>query len=138
MEKPTLQALVVADYVHTDSSTGKRTICGPFSAIAADTFGQGVTLAFAPWAYVVLTGLNGEYDFVLRYVDLKDNKLLMQSPTFRVKSTSPLRNFELAIQIPNLPLLHPGVYALELYWKDELIGWIRIPVIKKSEGKRHD
>lgn len=132
MEEPTLQALVLADHVHTDRGTGKRTICGPFNAIAADTFGEGVTLGFMPWAYVVLTGLNGEYDLLLRYVDLKDNRLLMRSPVFRVKSEDPLQNVDLAIQIPNLPLLHPGVCALELCWNEQLIGSIRIPVIKKN------
>ena len=132
MEEPTLQALVLADYIHTDRGTGKRTICGPFNGIAAETFGEKSALPFPPWAYIVMTGLKGKYDLVLQYVDLKDNRLLMRSPIFRVKSEDALRNFDLAIEIPNLPLLHPGVYALELCWNEQLIGSIRIPVIKKG------
>lgn len=132
MEEPTLQALVLADHIYTDRGTGKRTICGPFNAIAAADFGPKSVLPFMPWAYIVLTGLKGEYDLLLRYVDLKDNRLLMRSPVFRVKSENPLQNFDLAIQIPHLPLLHPGVYALELCWNEQLIGSIRIPVIKRN------
>jgi len=135
MEQPTLQALVLADHIYTDRGTGKRTICGPFNRIAAENFGQDSALPFAPWAYIVMTGLKGEYDLVLQYVDLKDNRLLLRSPIFRVKSENPLRNFDLAIQIPNLPLWHPGVYALELCWNEQLIGSIRIPVIEKGKGE---
>ena len=95
-------------------------------------------LPFKPWAYVVLTDLNGEYNFVLRYVDLKDNRLLMQSPTYRIRSADPLRNLDWAIEIPNLPLPHPGVYALDLYGNDQPIGSIRIPLILKSEVGSHE
>ena len=79
-------------------------------------------------AYLCLTGCRGKADIQLRYVDLTDGRILLSSPKITIESADPLSTQEVAIQIPPIPMPHQGLYALEAYCNDEMIGSIRIKV----------
>ena len=152
MLKPRLQALVLADHVYQDKTTGKMIIAGTFNRLhifrrdppqdevqsptedAQQPPGspqklqyQEICKAGSPWAYVSLTELRGEVPMELRYVDLKDNLVLLHAGFF-VKADSPLDTREVAVPLPVLPTPHPGTYVLELLSNDEPLGSHRIIV----------
>lgn len=124
--KPTLQALVLADRVYQDATTGNKVIAGTFNALWAKTlptlFGRET------WAYISLTNLHGKTAVQLRYVDLSNNSVLMETNEIPVDSDDRLRTVELVLPIPPFPMPHVGVFAFEVYAGDDLIGSHRISV----------
>lgn len=127
---PVLQALVLADHIYTDES-GKRIICGTFSQIRC---GQFPTKFNRPtWAYILLAEVIGRPVLQLRFVMLKNNRILMQSPKMTIGASSPLISLDIAIEIPNLPLPSPGIYGVECVVDDALIGCARLQVGKQTQ-----
>ncbi len=87
-----------------------------------------VSRAGSPFAYVSLTEVHGTIPLELRYVDLDDNVVVLRTE-FSVRSDSPLNTVEVMVQLPPLPTLHPGVFALELLCGNEPLGSHRVTAI---------
>jgi len=133
---PTLQALVLADHIYTDAQTGKRVVAGTFRRLLTEKLGgQGPTT----YAYISLTSIRDEVCLALRYVDLDDNSVLLETE-FKVVCDDPLATVEMSVQVPPLPTPHEGVFAFELLCNDVQLGSLRIRVseIPKSEGEHND
>lgn len=141
--KPVLQALLLADKIYDDRATGKKVIAGTFNRMliaknvalkqAEDSEGNktirmpGGMEAGSPSAYFSVTECRGQRRFVLRYVDLSDDKVYL-STEITVECDDPLRTVEAVLPMPRLPTPHPGVFALELLCDDEPVGALRIQV----------
>jgi len=137
--KPILQALVLAERVYEDKSTGTKIICGVFNKLicrqkekstseeeqALKGASPLVRQVGSPTAYINLTGIHGQTPLELRYVSLKTQEVLFRVE-FSVTCNDPLPSIEIILPLPMLPIPHPGVYALELIWNDELVGSCRI------------
>ncbi|HEY4760854.1 MAG TPA: hypothetical protein VIH42_09770 [Thermoguttaceae bacterium] len=158
MIKPVLQALVLADNVYQDKSTGKMIIAGTFNQLlivkppeniaqkqnGPETPHEGprklsmheIRRSGSPYAYISLTGVHGSVPLELRYTDLMDNKVIFVVQ-FTVACDDPLKSIEANFPVPPLPTPHPGVYALELLCNNELVGSHRITAIEApaSEAK---
>lgn len=132
---PVLQALVLADHIYTEES-GKRIICGTFSQIWCSRF--PAFLERPTWAFVVLADAIGIAILQLRFVHLKDNRVLMQSPEIRIRSENRLMPIDLAIQIPPFPLPEEGAYGVECYVDKTLIGSVRLQVGMTKTQDKHD
>ncbi len=87
-----------------------------------------VSRAGSPFAYVSLTEVHGTIPLELRYVDLDDNVVVLRTE-FSVRSDSPLNTVEVMVQLPPLPTLHPGVFALELLSGNEPLGSHRVTAV---------
>ena len=122
--RPIVQALILADHVYRDQATHKFVIAGTFRQILVPSFPVQYTWPVA--AYVSLTNLRGKIALHLRFVDLRDLKVLVQTPALSVDSEDPLASIELACQVGSLPLPHAGTYALEVAANGEPIGSLRI------------
>jgi hypothetical protein len=134
--KPILKALVVADHVYKDVTTGKMIVCGIFhnmwirrpnpAPIEIESV-KGGFAAGSPFAYLSVTDADGGHEFSLRYVDLSNDEVLFE---FTVATTckDPLETIDLAIPLPPLrPII--GIYALELLWNsNDPMGSFRITV----------
>ncbi len=152
MPKPVLQALVLADHIYQDKTTGKMIIAGTFNRLhvfradvpcdnalsPAEDVKQSsdnlrklqyhdICKVGSPWAYISLTELRGTVPLELRYVDLTDNVVMMRV-ALSVKANSPLDTIELMVPLPVLPMPHGGTYALELLSNDEPLGAHRVTV----------
>jgi hypothetical protein len=118
-----LQALWLVDDADQDPGTGKITITGLFDQIEvkrpATHFSTQAFLFFA------LTDVRGQVDLALRYVDLSDLSLLVEFP-LSVVSADPLASTVVCVRAPPMPVPHPGVYAWELWWQNDIIGSSRI------------
>lgn len=150
--KPILQALLLADRVYEDKATGKKIVAGIFQALyfkkqtdlKADLEKQGISgipgglHAGSPYAYVSLTDVRGSQPFVLRYVDLGEDKPVFEA-RFELRCDDPLKTIEVIAPMPPLPVKKAGTYALELLWKDEPLGSFRVTVEEMHiEGPQHD
>ena len=134
--KPILKALVVADHVYKDVTTGKTIVCGIFHKILVRApqqlpiqmeHMQGGFSAGSPFAYVSITDADGKHQFSLRYVDLSTDHVYFDF-TVGTDCKDPLETIDLSIALPPLPT-GIGVYALELLWKtNDPMGSFRITV----------
>lgn len=145
--KPILKALLVADHVYIDRTTGKVIVCGIFHqytrrrppAVSADEGGQsqidsssffaGFTTG-SPFAYVALTEVHDVQNLSLRYVRLSDFSVIF-SGQLRVESPDPLLTIDIPFPLPPLPIETDGDFALELLWDDEPLGSFRIKVVSE-------
>jgi hypothetical protein len=149
--KPVLQAILLADRVYQDAATGKKIIAGTFNRLffkrhvkakESEIQGQkafeipGGVHAGSPYAFVSLTEVIGKLECILQYVDLKNDKPLIQC-SFTVESNDPLQNLELVIPLPPLPTLSAGIHALELLCDGELVGSHRIIVQELGDDTDH-
>jgi hypothetical protein len=144
--KPVLQALLLADHVYRDA-TGKHIIAGTFNKLVfakggakpktVDISGEekqlipGGMQTGSPYAYISLTEIRGKVQFVLRYVNLDQDKALFETG-FSIECANPLQTVELVLPMPMLPHL-AGVHALELLCDDEPIGSHRVIVEEIKE-----
>ncbi|MFH1919600.1 MAG: hypothetical protein ABIP48_06950 [Planctomycetota bacterium] len=152
--KPVLQALLLADRIYEDKATGKKIVAGIFQAVffkkAEDlkaelekrgVSGAGMPGGFhagSPYAYISLTDLRGTQPFVLRYVDLGEDKPVFEA-AFTVSSDDPLKTVEIIAPLPPLPTTKAGTFALELLWNDEPLGSFRVTVKElQIEGTSDD
>ena len=132
-QKPRLQALILADQYYEDSQTGKRIVAGIFNSLMASEF--PATFSQATWAYVSLTDLRGTMKMVLRYRDLTDFSVLMETSALTIESQDPLATLEFGIPIPSFPMPHEGIYSFELYVDEDQLGSVRVTVQKIEEAQ---
>jgi len=126
VQPPRLQALVLADQVYTDATTGKGIIAGTFNRLRSDSF--PATFDRATFVYVSLTDVRSRAEIRLRYVDNEDLSVHMESPIVHLDAHDPLATIELVVEIPPFPMPHPGSYSLELHCNEERIGSLRLTV----------
>jgi hypothetical protein len=144
--KPVLQALVLADRVYDDKASGKKIIAGTFSRIwfskevpkPADPANPGAPVTVnvppagmqtgSPYAYVSVTDVHHETKLTLRYVALKDAEPEVVFHTeIPIQCNDPLQTVEIVVPLLPLPTVK-GVFALEVLYKNELLGSHRVVV----------
>lgn len=126
MQKPVLQALVLADHVYIDGPSGKKVIAGAFNRLWARSF--PTNLGRTTWAYVCLTEVRGSVAVSLKYIDLQTNAVLLGNQPLEITSTDPLASHELVVEVPPFPMPHEGTFVFEVYVGDQSIGSLRIAV----------
>ena len=149
MSTPVLQALLVADQIYKDATTGKSVICGVFHRIFirnpqthvnpedAGQTEEGITEATmpiehlrragSPYCYISLTELNAQKTLELRFVDLKTMNVLFNA-NLSVCCDDPLKVIELIVPLPNFNVTGEGEYSLELLCDNELLGSHRLKI----------
>lgn len=151
MNKPVLQALLLADKIYEDSTTKKKIVAGIFNRLmmvsglqperTKDEAGNEILRVpggmhpGSPSAYFSITDFQGVAPFLLRYVDLSDSKVLLQID-LQITCKDPLETIEVVIPMPVLPTPHKGVYALELLCENEPLGSVRVVVEEMERGER--
>ena len=130
---PELQAIVLADDVYTDAATKKKVIAGTFNALWSQKF--PAKFGRTTKAYLVLANCHGTQRLKVRYVDLQDESVLMESSEVSVTSKSPLERIEVVMEVPPFLMPHEGQYAFEVYCNGVRVGGIRISVGKQDISK---
>lgn len=127
---PRLQALVLADHIYEDASTGKKVVAGTFNRLWADTFPS--QFGRPTWAYVSLTDIRGKVSVALRYVDNQDLSVLMET-SLEIEGKDPLETLEVGIPVPGFPMPHPGSYSFELHANGQRLGSMRVNVSQRQQ-----
>ena len=124
---PYALALVIADAIHRDPGTGKRTILGCFSSIYAREF-PATHPALA--VYIAVTEGRGVVPIKVRMVDVDDEK----DPIFEVEGEAnfqdPRMVMDMDLFIPNLVFPEPGEYRIQLFASGEPLLERRIMVLE--------
>jgi len=132
---PKLQALVLADHIYVDAQSGKKIIVGVFDRLMAKSF--PTKLDRPTWAYILLTEIQGKVGpFVIRYVDLKDERVLMTTHPMEVECPNPLATVTIMMQVPPFEMPHPGNFAFEVCLGDTPLGALRVSVEKIKPADR--
>ena len=126
MQKPVLQALVLADHVYIDGASGKKVIAGTFNRLFASAF--PTKLGRTTWAYVCMTEVRGCVPVSLKYTDLQTNEVLLSNKPLEITSIDPLASHELVVEVPPFPMPHQGTFIFEVFAGQESIGSLRISV----------
>jgi hypothetical protein len=121
--KPSLQPLWLAEDAHQHPGTGKIDSTGLFDQIEVSR--PATHFTSRAFLFFTLTDVHGQVDLALRYVDLSDLSLLVER-LLSVASPDPLASTVVCVAAPPMPVPHPGVYAWELWWQNEIIGSSRI------------
>ena len=139
--KPVLQALVLADHVYEDKSTGKKIIAGTFNSIrfsrkppvkeigAPDVTKQqylrGGMQSGSPFVYMSLTDVCDKTKLLLQFVNLTKNAVLLGTEV-EVSCKDRLGTLEVVLPLPTLPVQEEGIYAIEVVCEGEILGSHRV------------
>lgn len=128
---PIVQAIILADEVYTDSDTGKKIIAGTFNGLWGHDFPTEFDRTTK--VYLSLTNCRGDMLLQMRYIDLSDDEVLMESPEVNLECDDPLAITEVVMEVPPFPMPHVGHYEFEVRCNGERLGGIRINVNELEE-----
>jgi len=130
--RPILQAIVLADHVYEDMHSGKKVIAGTFCEMAATAFPSKYNRG--AFLFLSLTEFQGKLPITIEYVDLVKNETLLEFGDIIAFANTPFETCELVVELPELPLPHPGTYAFEVFLYDVPIGSFRFLVSIGAEA----
>jgi hypothetical protein len=119
--KPSLQALWLADEVAPNHDTGKVTVSGIFNQIEVEL---GADFTSPASLFFALRDVHGRVELTLLYVDLSTNEILVERELS--VDGNPLLTMDVSVSLPKIPVPHPGGYAWELHWENEMLGASRL------------
>ncbi len=109
---PYTLAMVIADAIWRDPGTGKRTILGCFSSIAATEF---PTVHPQLVVYVAITDGRGDTPIKLQLVDAEEEGEPIFQAESEVQFKDPRSIFEMEFHFRAIPFPHPGEYRIQLF-----------------------
>lgn len=127
---PKANAMLICDYVITETGTNKKSLIGIFENIGASKFPcRHDSLSI----YVKLTEANGEYKFHLELVDLAGDKVVETAEMpHGLCSDNPLKTHELVFNLRGLKFEHPGDYEFRIYANRNIFGQKSFRVSQKN------
>jgi hypothetical protein len=107
----TVQALVLADHIYRDGATGKHVVAGTFHQIAMPEL--PATLPLSVGVFIVLSGLEGDTELGLQFVE-PDGDVLLDLQGIELSVGDEIESIELGLEVPPLPLPRAGRYAMRV------------------------
>ena len=124
--KPIVLAIVLCDTIIREAGTGKLSLIGTFSGIFSNTF---PCTHGSISVYVAITEGRGRVPCKLRMVSLNTNQSVFELPG-QIEFGGPTAVAELVFQLQQLRFEEPGVYAIEFWGNNELLGSRKLNVQK--------
>lgn len=155
MNKPILQAMVLADHVYQDRATGKHIIAGTFSTIyfakrrseptknsdgeESQTVSGMISTIGSPYLYLALVELGKDVPLSIKYVELVEDPKTLIEANIVVSANDPLSVAEFIISMPPLPAQRAGTFSLDVEFEGLSIGSWRVRVCElPSKDKETD
>ena len=124
--KPILLALVLCDTVIREQGTNKVSLIGTFNSLSSSTF-PCVHGSF--WVYIAITEGRGRHSSKLRITSLSTGQNVFELPG-EIEFADPTSVGELVFQLSGTRFDVPGLYAVEFWAGDDLLGSRKIHVHK--------
>lgn len=115
---PIALALVTCDYIHRDNTTGKYTIVGTFNSLISRAY-PSVVESIA--VYSAVTEAIGEYEVVIRIVDVNEEKEPIASLKLNLTSGDPREVHELGAVFQNVSIPESGEYRIQFVTNNEVL-----------------
>ena len=123
---PSVVAMLLCDQIINEAGTNKKSLIGVFDNFASMAF----PVLFQRLAvYVKLADAEGDYQFKLRLVNLKDESLIAEIG-IQAKIADRTQHSELALNFGNIPIPEEGKYEFQLYAGDEYLHRITMQAVK--------
>ena len=120
---PIVQAMILADQVHLDPSTGKKYILGVHNGILSAVF----PAKHAFHMYMAITGGHGRNMLRIRIIDVDDAIGCVTESAFPFDMPDPNRVYETTFNtVAVFPA--PGDYRVQLFSGDDLLRELRLRV----------
>lgn len=129
---PLCLALILADAIWMDPSTGKRTILGIFSSIVSPQFPAMQTLMAV---HCALTDGYGKTSITIRLVDAEDEDEPLLEGTGDVEFEDPRAVVEMDFHFPGVTFPKPGEYRFQLFAGRELLMERRLVATPVVQGE---
>ena len=127
---PVPLALMVADEIWTDPTTGKRTVLGTFSGLLSTQF-PAIHGRMAFYLAITDGRSTGSVDF--RIVDINDETEPVLAVSCPVELNNPLVVAEIIAKVENVAFPRPGMYVLQALWNGVTpIIERRLPVVERT------
>ncbi len=121
---PIVQSMILADYVHRDSMTGKKTILGTYNSIVSSKFPHhkpGLCV------YLAITDTHGPFQLRLRIVEVDDQEAPIHESAYPVNLPDPNQVYEMTFTT-SVVFPAPGQYRVQLLVGGELLRELRLRV----------
>lgn len=122
---PTIRAMVLADRVYRDGTTGKHVIAGTFNSISAQVFPAAWTSGAA--IYFAMHGFRGQTTLSLTFREAS-TRVAIIGIDLEIDTKDALQVVEGSIPIPPFPINHPGTYEFELSMGGTFLADIKLYV----------
>ena len=129
--KPILLALVLCDMIIREVGTNKLSLIGTFNSLSAQTFPCAHPTF---WVYVAITEGRGRQTSKLRITSLSSGLPVFELPGEIEFAGGPTHVGELVFQLNAIRFDTPGLYAVEFWSGDDMLGSRKIHV-QKHEPK---
>ena len=129
---PKIDALLMCEHVHPDSSSGQFTLVGIWRAARPDVFPTPPTDL---GLYASLTGLNGEYRLraVLLAPHLVEEIVAVEFDP--ILSDDPLARHEVGAQLLGVAFPVPGRYTVRLLYNDRIATEVTLPLEPEDDRR---
>lgn len=126
---PSVVAMLVCDQVISEQGTNKKSLIGVFDNFTS--FGFPALLQRIA-IYVKLADAEGEYQFKLRLVNLRNESLVAEIGV-QANIADSTQHSELALNFGNIPIPEEGKYEFQLYVGDEYLHRVTMRAVKGSQ-----
>jgi hypothetical protein len=128
-QPPEVLALVIADHVHRDDSTGKFFILGTRASVSAVAFPFTCTSLAV---YACMIDGRGETPLRLRLIDVEEAREPVLVFETTVNFLDPTEEVEIAFRLVDLVFPEPGDFRLQLYGANQFLRERRFLVIPRE------
>ena len=126
---PSVVAMLVCDQVITEIGTGKKSLIGIFENVNSPVFPTQIRIGI----YAKLVDAQGDYDILIRLVNLKDESKLAD---IRAEAKGVKREVaaEFVVNIAGIVLPEPGKYEFQLFANDAFLHRVTMNAVQFSGG----
>jgi hypothetical protein len=121
---PIVQSMILADYIHKDTMTGKKFILGTYNNIVTGKFPfpkQGLSV------YLAITNTHSPTVLRMRIVDVDDQEAPIHESAYPVEMSDPNQVYEMTFTT-SVVFPHSGHYRVQLLAGGELLRELRLRV----------
>lgn len=126
---PIVQSMILADYVHKDTITGKKFILGTYNSIVADRFPYAKS---SLCVFLAITDTHGPTVLRMRVVDVDDQRVPIHESSYPVDLPNPNQVYEITFNTSAI-FPSPGEYRIQLLVGNDVLRELRVRVVSAHQ-----
>lgn len=115
---PEVAAALVCQVLVTDFFTKSKTLANVFSILQTPALPAFVTLGL----FVKMIDGEGAYELRVRFVRLRDDKIVLELPTQQITWPNRLEPIEFGVNFQQMPIEEEGIHEFQIFVNDVYVG----------------